>query len=254
MYVEDRYIFKDSIEHEIKYAGNYGAAGEKRQKRTKATPEQVKAQNQRNRVTRMRRTIKANFSENDLYITLKYPKGTRKELKEVKKDIRQFKDKMRRRYKSLGTEFRFVERLEIGRLGGIHAHLIIPRIRGHDTEVIVQKAWIHGRANFQNLDDGEYEELAAYIVKLPSEEVEKQLKQYSPSERKEFIKVSTSRNLIRPVPERREYRRRTVKKIITEGPTAKQGYYIVPKTFTWGVNPYNGMSYIRYTERKCGSG
>lgn len=254
MYVEDKYTFKDSIEYEIKYSGNYGAKGEKRQKRTKATPEQVKAQNQRNRVTRMRRLIKANFSENDHYITLKYPKGTRKEILEVKEDLKKFKDKMRRRYKALDAEFKFIERLEIGRLGGIHAHMIVPRIRGSDTEIMIQKAWIHGRANFQNLDDGDYEELAAYIVKLPSAEAEKHMKSLSPEERKELVKVSTSRNLIRPVPERREYKRRTVKKIILEGPTPTAGYYILAKSYVCGINPYNGMSYIRYTERKCGSG
>ena len=37
------------IEHEIKCAGRYGAKGEKRAQKKKATPEQIKKQNQWNR-------------------------------------------------------------------------------------------------------------------------------------------------------------------------------------------------------------
>ena len=43
-YRHDTYKYKNKkiIEHEFKYAGRYGAKGEKRAQRKKATPEQMK--------------------------------------------------------------------------------------------------------------------------------------------------------------------------------------------------------------------
>lgn len=250
MYWQDRWVFDDSIEYEIKYAGKYGAKGEKRSKRQKATPEIIKKQNQRNREKRMRRTIKANFTEGDLWVTLKYPKGTRKDVREVKDDLKKYISTLRRRYKSADSELKFIYRFEIGKLGGIHIHMIVPRIRGADTELMIQKEWKHGRVNYQNLDNGDYEELAAYIVKLPDESVERQLSFLPIEDRKEFVKVSSSRNLIRPEPERKEFKRRTVKKMLTDGPTPTPGYYIDKKSIVIGVNQYTGMHFIHYRERR----
>lgn len=254
MYVQDKWVIKDSIEYEIKYSGKYGAKGEKRGKRKKATPEIIKRQNQKNREKTMRRLIKANFEEGDLWITIKYTKGTRKPLGEVKKDIRRFLDTMRRRFKSHGEEFKFIYRLEIGSQGGIHIHMIVPRIRGADTEMIIQSVWSHGRVNYQNLDSGDYKELAAYIVKEPDEDVGKQLALFPIEDRKEFVKYSTSRNLIRPQAERKEFKRKTVKKMILQGIEPSKGYYIVKDSVYIGQNPYTGLSYIHYTERKVASG
>ena len=81
----DTFRFSNSTEYEIKWAGKYGAKGEKRTARHKATPEQMKKQNQINREKYVRRLIKANFFPDDLWITLKYPKGKRKPLFKVKK-------------------------------------------------------------------------------------------------------------------------------------------------------------------------
>lgn len=254
MYWQDKWVFKDSIEYEIKYAGKYGAKGERRGKREKASPEIIKRQNQRNREKRMRRLIKANFSEGDLWITLKYTKGTRKEVYQVKDDLKRYIGTLRRRYKAAGAELKFIYRFEIGRLGGIHIHMVVPRIRGADTELMLQKEWKHGRVNYQNMDSGDYTELAAYITKLPDEAVEKQLSFIPLESRKEFIKVSTSRNLIRPEPERKVFKRKTVKKLITEGPEPSKGFYIDKKSVVIGINQYTGMHFIHYTERRLDDG
>lgn len=250
MYIQDKWIIKDSIEYEIKYYGKYGAKGEKRAKRKKATPEIIKKQNQKNRIKRMKRTIKANFDEGDLWITIKYPKGTRKEVSEVKKDLRKFCDSMRRKHKAHNSEFKFVYRMEVGKQGGIHIHMITNRIRGEDTAEHLQKSWKHGRINYQALDDGQYEDLAAYIVKEPDEEVYKQLSLFPMQERKEFIKYSASRNLVRPTPERKVFRKKTLRKMLNEGIEASNGYYVIKDSIRMGKNPYTGMSYIHYTERK----
>lgn len=248
-YWKDTWTFPTSIEYEFKFAGNYGAKGEKREKKKKATPEQIKKQNQLNREKRMRRLIEANFDPGDLWNTLKYPKGTRKPLKEVKKDMRKFLSDLRKEYKVRGKPLRFVCRLHIGKQGGIHVHILVNRIRGQDTDIIIQKAWSHGQVNYQSINDfGGYKKLANYIVKELAEEEEQQLSLFEQSERKEFLRYSTSRNLIRPMPERKNYRRWTLRKLIDEGPKPTPGFYIEKDSLHFGVNPYTGMSYLHYRE------
>lgn len=252
MYWTDIFRFPQSNEYEIKYAGRYGAKGEKRQKREKATPEQIAKQNQLNREKKYRRLIKANFRENDLWITFKYPKGTRKEIREIKRELKKFLRKLRREYRKLGEEFKYIYRLEIGSKGGIHIHMLTNRIR--DADLIIQKEWnkiTGGRAHYESLyEQGGYEKLAAYIVKKPEEESEeyKQLSLFDEDDQRELLRVSTSRNLIRPVPERKIYRRRTLRDLIENGPKPTPGYYIDKSSIRTGVNRYTGMSYYYYSE------
>ncbi len=242
--------FLNSSEYEYKYAGNYGAKGEKRQERKKATPEQIKKQNQLNKEKWVRRLIKANFLPDDLWTTLKYPKGTKKQLKEVKKDLKAFLDKMRKSYKKRGDPFKFIYRVEIGKRGGIHIHILINRSdHKPDTDLMVQDLWEHGRVNFQSIYEyGGYQKLANYIAKKPGEEEEKQLKLFDEKERKELTSYSSSRNLIRPEPEKKVYNKWTMRKLIEEGPKPTPGYYIDPESIHCGVNRYTGMSYFQYTE------
>ena len=253
MYWQDKYILRDTIEYEIKFAGKYGARGEKRGKKKKATPETIKKQNQANRLKKMRRTLQLNFDKGDLWVTLKYPKGTRKSIKDFEKDIRNFHSTMRRRYKAYGQEYKFAERHEVGALGGLHMHILLPRIPNINTTDVIQSAWKHGQANFEPCD-GRYGDLAAYIVKEPTEEVEKQLSLFPKEERGKLVRYSTSRNLIRPEPERKEYSRRTVRKLILDGIKPSRGYYVEEDSIVIGINPYTGMSFIHYTERMVKDG
>lgn len=249
MYIQDKWEIKDTIEYEIKYLGKYGEKGAKREKKHKATPEQIKKQNQKNREKRMRRLIKANFDKGDLWITLKYPKGTRKETSEVKDDLRKFLATLRRSFKKEDRELKFVYRIEVGKRGGIHIHMIIPRIKLE----LIQKAWIHGRINYEPLD-GNYKTLAEYIVKQPTEEVLEQLSFVPVEDRKAYVKYSTSRNLIRPAPKRKEFKRKTLKKMLLYGPSPTEGYVIEKDSIVMGVNPITGMNYIHYTERRIHDG
>ena len=123
MYWKETWYFENSIEYEYKYPGNYGAKGEKRAKKKKPTPEQIRQQNQRNREKKVRRLIKANFGENDYWITLKYPKGTRIKTEEAKRHMKKFLDKTRKDYKKREQMFKFIYRLEIGKRGGMHIHI-----------------------------------------------------------------------------------------------------------------------------------
>lgn len=253
-YWKDVYRLPGSNEYEYKFAGNYGAKGEKRTPRAKPTPEQIRKQNQRNKEKRMRRLIKANFSEGDIWATLKYPAGTRKPTDEVKTDVKKFLTRARKIYKDNEAELKFVYRMEIGARGGIHIHILMNRIANVDLKI--QKAWKQGRVNFENVySAGGYQALAEYIVKEPDKQSMKQMSLFVPEEeQKEYCKYSSSRNLIRPVPERTVYARRTVRKIIEEGPTPTPGYYIDRDSIVYGVNQFTGMSYLYYTEYELDGG
>lgn len=251
-YWEDIFDLGDSIEHECKFAGNYGAKGEKRAKRQKATPEQVKKQNQRNKEKNMRRLIKLNFKPYDIWGCLKYPKGERKNTEEVKDDLKDFWDGMRYDYAKVDEKLKFIYRVEIGEQGGIHIHVLINRLRGKlDTDILMQKRWKHGVVDYKSIyAQGGYEKLAEYIVKQPEEEsgAYKQLSLLPEEERKEYVKYSSSRNLIRPKPIRKVYSHWTMRKILTEGPKPQKGYYIDKNSIVSGVNAFTGMSYLHYTE------
>ena len=93
--------------NEYEYSGlyNYGAKGENREEKKKATPEQVAKQNQMNREKRMRRLLKKNFKRGDWWITLKYPQGTRKSMEEVREDLGKFIRNVSAAYKRRGFPF-----------------------------------------------------------------------------------------------------------------------------------------------------
>lgn len=255
-YYKDLWEFAYSAEYEYKYAGKYGAKGEKRRKRKKATPEQVKKQNQHNREKTVRRLLKANFDKGDIWATVKYPAGTRKPVGEVKKDLRAFLSALRRAYKKRGDMLKFIYRMEVGKRGGIHLHIVVNRVKGGETGLVLQDCWKDGRVHYEHVDgrEGSFERLAAYITKLPDEETEKQLSFFEEKDRKEFVRYSTSRNLVHPQPERNEYRRRTMRKLLEEGPKPRPGWYIDRDSIVCGKNPYTGMSYLHYTEYRIGEG
>lgn len=244
-YRVDIYYFTNSREYEYKYVGQYGAAGEKRAKRQKATPEQVKRQNQINKVNRCRRLIKANFYPNDAWVCLKYPKGTRKSIEEVKKDLDRFNKGMRKDFRIRGEQYKWVRRIEIGKHGGLHIHLVINNVFGLD--LLIAKNWSHLYHMTSLYEQGDFRQLASYICKEPPEEYE-QLSFLEAKEIKQITSVSSSRNLVRPQPERKPYVRRTMKRIITDGPKASQGFYIDLNSIRIGINQYTGYSYVQYTE------
>ena len=249
-YKVDKWDMGDSIEYEYKYVGNYGARGEKRGPKQRCTPEQIKRQNQYYRVKTVRRTIKLNFGQGDLWCTLKYPEGTRKDISEVKDDIKKFLNGTRYDYKKRGHQFKYIYRLEIGKKGGVHIHILVNRLHDQpDTDIILQKRWSHGHVYYTNVYEyGGYEALAEYIVKQPDDEVEGQLSLFPEEDRKNFIKYQTSKNLVRPEPVSKEYKRRTLRKLFEEGPEPTPGYYIDRDSIRSGTNPYTGMSYYHYTE------
>ena len=238
MYWEETWRFFGSIEYEYKFAGKFGKKGEPRQKRMKPTPEQMKKQNQRNRENKVRRLMKANFGENDYWGTLKFPAGTRMEIGEVKKGMKDFLGRVRKAYRKLGYELRYIYRIEIGKRGSPHIHILANRIP--DGDVVIKKCWRQGRVDFTlAYEAGGFQRLAEYVVKEPDGRTDPE---------GETRAYSCSRNLIRPQPERKKFGRRTMERMIRDGIKPTEGFYIDRDSVYYGVNPYTGMTYLKYIE------
>lgn len=256
MFERKTFAFPNITEYEYHFPGVYGAKGETRGERRKRTPEELRKQNLRDRETRLRRLISANFFPEDLWITLKYPAGSRPGTEKATQDFRKFLRKLRTEYKKAGDEARFIYRLEIGKRGGVHLHLLLNRMKGdRGTDLIVGKIWGKvigagsGYAHFDNLRDaGGFEKLSAYIAKEQPEEGYQQLSIVDMNEQKHYEHYGCSRNLDRPEPIREKYTRRTVRKLVEEGPKPSPGYYIDKDSVKHGINPWTGYTYYKYTE------
>ena len=251
-YKVKKFSFQNSNEFEFTYAGKYGAKGEKRAKKEKPTPEQMAAQNQWQKAKNMRRLIKWNFKEDDLWCTLKHPKGTRLPLGVILKEMKAFLRRMRNAYKKLGAVFKYIYRLEIGERGGIHIHILLNRVNpNHPTDKLVKACWEYGSVNFTDIEDeGGIQGLAEYIVKPANDKQEKWLAEYPEEEQKKLRSYSCSRNLIRIEPEVKAYPHWTMRRILDMAGEIKptKGYYVDKSSIVQGINKYTGMSYLYYTE------
>lgn len=245
LFEEKVYVFPNSREVERIRTGKPPDKGKKREKKKKATPEQIKRQNEYNRQKKSRRTIKANFKENDLWETLTYKRGHVVTIEQAKADKEKFLRYVRKEYAKRGEVLKWVGCYERGRRGAIHFHFIINRIP--DADLIIKEAWKRvkgsGRIDSQLLyEDGDFKNLASYIVKAEAYDDDGNL-----------IKASCfshSRNLVIPEPEVR----RTTRKKILEEPVPTPGYYIDKDSICQGINPITGREYLHYIEIRIRGG
>lgn len=158
-YIRQTWDCGNTREVEEKHTGRYGARGQKRQKRRKVTPEEIAKQNQWKRERDVRRLIKWNFGIGDYWFTLTYKKGSRPPWKQMQKDMSKFIRKLRDKYKKYGWELKYIYRLEIGKNGGPHVHILINRKSNDETDtgLLVETLWEHGHSCyvFENKDEFE---------------------------------------------------------------------------------------------------
>lgn len=214
----------------------------KRGPRRKRTPEDIERQNKTNREKKVQRLILANFHEGDWHLVLKYKKELRPEsLAEAKKQVQKFLADMRKAYKKAGYQFKYIYVTERGKQGACHHHLIIEDIAepGLNTKKMVMKHWQYGSKAFIPLyEDGEFENLAEYIVKKETKE------------EAEGCTYSRSRNLIVPEPQREIIHRKRWQ----QEPRPEKGWYIIPDSIVNGFNPVTGYPYQHYTMRRIDPG
>ena len=252
-YRRKRYKCGPCIDVEYTWAGNYGAKGEKRAPRKKATPEQIEKQNQRNKENRVRRKLLRNFKEGDYWCTLKYKKGYRPTTYQVLKDFKNFRKRLRRKFKARGQPLKFFYRIEIGKQGGVHIHYLVNDIGG--TDKLVAEEWNKVQQSagiyFAHVyEEGGFKELAEYLTKKPKGKALEQISMFPQEEQKTYIFYNCSRNLVEPEVEEREYSHWTMARILSNGPEPSPGYYIDKSTIVQGINPFTGYSYLHYTERR----
>lgn len=239
IYKKKIYDMGDVIQIEKSYPGNYGAPGQKRGKKKKKTPEDIRRQNEKNRWRRIQRIILANFKEGDWHLILKYrPEERPDTYEEAKVHLKKFFDRMRRVYKKAGIPFKWIAVTERGKRGQVlHHHLVIEDIRrdGIDTVKLVKELWPYGNEFFVSLyEDGEYEKLAEYLVKAETKE------------ECGWCTYSRSRNLIVPEPKVEIVPHRRWR----NPPVAPKGWYVVKDSIWNGENPVTGQPVQHYSIKR----
>lgn len=224
------YIFPNAIEVYEYLDGKYGAQGAPRQKKKKATKEEIKKRNQWNKERVARNKLRTWFKENDYWVTYTYRKDCRPpDMTTAKKQIQKALRKIRMEYKKRGYELKWMRNIELGTKGAWHIHMVINRIQ--DTDVILTKAWEYGGVHFKLLyQKGGFADLAAYITKIP--DTDSRLKE---------SKYSTSRNIPPTEPEPKRFVQ--WKKV----PKVKEGYELDKESYHEGTNDFTGYKYRYYT-------
>ena len=236
------YRFEKFIEIEEYHDGRYGAPGKKREEKKKPTPEQMEKVNQMNREKKTRWRLREYFKENDYFTTLTYRKEERPpDMERAKEDFKKFIRKMRDWYFKKGHETFWIRNIEHGTKGAWHIHLVINRIE--DTDILLSKAWPHGKVISQLMyEKGGFADLAAYMTKTEkageTEEPEKKGKKIREAS------YSASKNMPLPKP--------TKKKLIRwpKEPYVKKGWILEKGTCHEGINPVTGYQYRHYTLMK----
>lgn len=234
MYIEKIYDLGDVKEVARYFPGNYGAPGCRRAPKKKATPEDIKRQNERNRARKIQRLILANFRQGDWYLTLTYRMPERPaDMKGAKGHRKDFLDSMRDACRRAGYEFKFLCVTEIGKRGAVHHHLVIEDIATPElnTKNMVMEYWKYGGKHFTPLyEEGEYEELSDYMAKEEGKE----------------RSYTRSRNLIVPEP----VKRRVWGRKWEDEPEPEKGWHIIKDSLINGINPATGAPYQHYMMRR----
>lgn len=137
-----------------------------RRKRCRPTSEIQKKLNQRNAAKRLTRIVHMNFTSRDLALHLTYdPAHTPESAEDALRIVQNYLRTLKRRYRKIGVEFKYILSTEKGGRGGrIHHHLIISGGLDRDT---LESLWGRGYANSKRLqfsDEG-VSGLTHYITK-----------------------------------------------------------------------------------------
>lgn len=235
------YCGPDVIQVEYRYPMRWGAPGCKREERRKPTPEEMEKMNQRNREKKLQRIILTNFQPGKAWhCILKYrPQDRPEEWDLAKKQISDFRRKIKRILNKAGMTFRWISITERGKKGqALHHHMIIEDITedGINMVKLFKENWKFGSCAFIDLyEDGEYEKLAEYIIKKETKEDTK------------GCSYSRSRGNLKEPKVRKKVLRR---KRWPQEPKPKKGFYIVKESVYNGENRVTGYPYQYYTQRR----
>lgn len=138
----------------------------KRRKKCRPTSQIQERLNQKNAEKKLTRLVHNNFTEDDIALHLTYRQGEEPaDEAEAQKDAYNFLRRLKRRYKKLGLELKYISCTEYGKKNGrVHHHMILSGGMNRDE---VEKLWGKGYANSKRL---QFEEdgvtgLAHYMAK-----------------------------------------------------------------------------------------
>lgn len=238
------YIYKDVIEREEYHDGKYGAPGKEREKRKKATPDQVERINQYNKTKTARRRMLEYFRADDWLITLTYRKERRPcNMEECKKHFKKMVRKLRRVYRKRGYELYWIRNIENTVRNNWHIHLIINQLPDINLFLLFKEIWIYGTIKPKLLyENGGFWELAEYITKDENTKKEYVSEGILDHGEKGITEASysTSRNMPLKEPDIKILKRWPKKLKIEEG-------WVLDKDHSYeGINPVTGYKYRHY--------
>ncbi len=217
------------------YSSRYHSKKEgKRAKKGKPTSEAQKKVNARQAEKKLIRKINANFTPDDLYLTLSYkPEEKPKDREEMRKHMENFLRRIRRIYKKAEKVLKYIWVAEIGSRGAMHFHIILSGIEVSK----IRKAWTFGHVNFQYMwDDGNYKRLAEYFVKYSE-------KTMGTEEELQGKRWNGSKNLITPPEKKTVIRSKDHYSMTIEVPA---GFYLDKDSVQQGIHEITGYSYLNY--------
>lgn len=226
------YRFDNATEVEEYLSGRYGAPGQKREKKRKPTPEQMKKANQRQKEKWCRRRMRRWFRRDDMWVTLTWePKQRPPDMKAARDQFGRFLRRVRERYKRRGYALRWMRNIERGTKGAWHIHMLVTRVP--DTDLIIADTWPYGTVDMKPCHkEGNFRRLAAYLTKTP--ETEPRLKESD---------YDASRNMPLRRPETRQLNRWRERDRIR----IPEGFYMDEDSYHEGTNPVTGHPYREYT-------
>ena len=132
--------------------GTFRKSG-KRCGKFKETSDIQKALNERHSRENLTWTIHANFDKSSMAVSLTYDDGCYPETEErFEKDVRNYIAKLKRLYKKIGAELKYIVIKAFGESGRCHLHIIISGGADRDT---VESLWEYGRTNADRLQFNE---------------------------------------------------------------------------------------------------
>lgn len=240
MYLRKRYKHGDVIEDVCYLNGRYGRKDTSFVRLGGVTPEAQLKWQEKNDIRKVWRLLDANFSQEDMWVTLTFKREYRpSDNDEAKKIIQLFLRKVRKLYKKNNLELKYVMGCGRGKNGGIHFHLVMNHLQ---MQAQVLEIWNtcankgeYSYARFAPLSKNKnYLKIAVYIIKNGRED-------FGQIDRVFGKRFSYSANLVceKVKPQKMRAKAWAKKTVVPEG------YVIDTENSHEGINEY-GYRY-RYT-------
>lgn len=234
-YMEERCKAGKTVEIRRYYDYQHHPKGEKRAVKEKPTPERIKKANFKKAKRIITRLANANFKDGDYLFRGDFFKKDITDV-EMQKLIVKFIRKLRVVFEKEGKELKYIYCKEVGKRGGRHIHMLMPKC----SLDFIRKCWTYGGIHIDPLySNGQYKKIAEYFVKYSDKTAENQEEEGRHIGKRWY----PSQNLIKPVP---------IKKVISAKRFRREirvpkGYYLDKDSVENYISEETGYEYLAYT-------